>query len=258
VFTIELVVERPMLTRICLFERPAAMGQGGAILLTSTVPPSAAKALQQKLSSLRSDLYLLDCPVSGGVARAALGDLTLLCSGDPRGLEAARPVLEAMSGTAGNAGNLWIIPGGIGSGSAVKMVHQALAGESTINGFELESAAPGLSLTRRRSDYRMIGTQINMITETMAFAARLGLPLRLIHNLLIRSTGFCGVLGPRGKNMLDGKLQPDSTVDIWLKDLGIVTDEALELGVPVYYSTHVLQSCVMASSYGWGSQDDSR
>jgi putative dehydrogenase len=104
----------------------------------------------------------------------------------------------------------------------------------------------------------MIGTQINMITETMAFAARLGLPLRLIHNLLIRSTGFCGVLGPRGKNMLDGKLQPDSTVDIWLKDLGIVTDEALELGVPVYYSTHVLQSCVMASSYGWGSQDDSR
>lgn len=124
----ELVRGRPMLTRFCLFERPAAMGQGGAILLTSTVPPSAAKALQQKLSSLRSDLYLLDCPVSGGVARAALGDLTLLCSGDPRGLEAARPVLEAMSGTAGNAGNLWIIPGGIGSGSAVKMVHQALAG----------------------------------------------------------------------------------------------------------------------------------
>jgi 3-hydroxyisobutyrate dehydrogenase-like beta-hydroxyacid dehydrogenase len=230
------------------------MGQGGAILLTSTVPPSAAKALQQKLSSLRSDLYLLDCPVSGGVARAALGDLTLLCSGDPRGLEAARPVLEAMSGTAGNAGNLWIIPGGIGSGSAVKMVHQALAGESS----RLSSAWHEPMLIGRPSRSHTAGTQINMITETMAFAARIGLPLRLIHNLLIRSTGFCGVLGPRGKNMLDGKLQPDSTVDIWLKDLGIVTDEALELGVPVYYSTHVLQTCVMASSYGWGSQDDSR
>lgn len=205
------------------------MAKDAAILLTSTVPPSVAKSLQQKIQALRPDLYLLDCPVSGGVARAALGDLTLLCSGDPKGLEAARPVLEAMSGTTGNAGNLWIIPGGVGSGSAVKMAHQALA-----------------------------GTQISLITETMAFAARLGLPLRLTHKLLMKSIGSCGFLGPRGKNMLDGKLQPDSTVDIWLKDLHIVSDEALDLGVPVYYSTHALQSFTMASSYGWGLQDDSR
>ena len=227
------------------------MAQGGAILLTSTVPPSVAKSLQEKLSAVRSDLYLLDCPVSGGVARAALGDLTLLCSGDPQGLQAARPVLEAMSGTAGNAGNLWVIPGGVGSGSAVKMVHQALAGEYQ------SWTKTMIKYGRTENDCRS-GTQINMITESMAFAARLGLPLRLTHKLLIKSIGFCGVIGPRGKNMLDGKLQPDSTVDIWLKDLSIVSDEALDLGVPVYYSTHVLQSCIMASSYGWGLQDDSR
>lgn len=58
--------------------------------------------------------------------------------------------------------------------------------------------------------------------------------------------------------MLDGKLQADSQVDIWLKDLGIVSDEGMALGVPVFYSTHVLQSSVMASSYGWGADDDSR
>jgi len=102
------------------------------------------------------------------------------------------------------------------------------------------------------------GTQINLVTECMAFAARFGLPLRLIHKLLLNSSGFCGPLGPRGKNMLDGKLQADSQVDIWLKDLGIVSDEGMVLGVPVFYSTHVLQSSVMASSYGWGADDDSR
>jgi 3-hydroxyisobutyrate dehydrogenase-like beta-hydroxyacid dehydrogenase len=205
------------------------MAKDGSVLLMSTVPSSTARSLQAKLHCVRADLSLLDCPVSGGVARAALGDLTLLCSGDSLGLGVAWPVLQAMSSTHGNKGNLWIIPGGVGNGSAVKMTHQALA-----------------------------GTQINLVTEVMAFAARSGVSLRSTHRLLLQSTGSCGVLGPRGKNMLDGKLKPDSTVDIWVKDLSIVSAEAESLGVPVYFSTHVLQSSIMASSYGWGMEDDSR
>jgi 3-hydroxyisobutyrate dehydrogenase len=116
------------------------MAKGGAVLLMSTVPPSTAKSLQDKLRAVRSDLFLLDCPVSGGVARAALGDLTLLCSGDEAGLKTAWPVLKAMSGTHGNVGNLWVIPGGVGNGSAVKMTHQALAGEELALGLFLTFA----------------------------------------------------------------------------------------------------------------------
>jgi 3-hydroxyisobutyrate dehydrogenase len=104
------------------------MTQGGVVLLMSTVPPSVAISIQEKLQASRSDLHLLDCPVSGGVARAALGDLTILCGGEAAAIEVARPVLASMSGTKGNAANLWIIPGGVGKGSAVKMTHQALAG----------------------------------------------------------------------------------------------------------------------------------
>lgn len=58
--------------------------------------------------------------------------------------------------------------------------------------------------------------------------------------------------------MIEGKLKPDSTVDIWLKDLNIVTDEAELLQVPVWYSSYVLQANVLASSFGWGLDDDSR
>jgi 3-hydroxyisobutyrate dehydrogenase-like beta-hydroxyacid dehydrogenase len=58
--------------------------------------------------------------------------------------------------------------------------------------------------------------------------------------------------------MIDGLLKPNSTIDIWLKDLGIVVDEADTLGVPVYFSSYVLQINILGSSYGWGLQDDSR
>jgi 3-hydroxyisobutyrate dehydrogenase-like beta-hydroxyacid dehydrogenase len=108
---------------------PAAMAQEGVVLLMSTVPPSAAISMQNKLREVRPDLYLLDCPVSGGVGRAAQGDLTILCGGADKGIDIASPVLKALSGTLGKDANLCIIPGGLGKGSAVKMVHQALAGE---------------------------------------------------------------------------------------------------------------------------------
>jgi hypothetical protein len=92
----------------------------------------------------------------------------------------------------------------------------------------------------------------------MAFAARIGLPLALTREVLLKSTATSGILNTRGKNMIDGLLKPNSTIDIWLKDLGIVVDEADTLGVPVYFSSYVLQINILGSSYGWGLQDDSR
>ncbi len=154
-----------------------------------------------------------------------------------------------MSGTLGKDSNLCVIPGGIGGGSAVKMAHQALAGKSGRAGYT-QFSCPALPP----------GTQITLVAEVMAFAARLGLPLRSLREHLLRadSTATSGIIRTRGQNMLDGLLKPNSTVDIWLKDLGIVLDEAEAMQVPVYFSGYVLQANILASSYGWGLQDDSR
>jgi len=46
------------------------------IVLNSTVPPSFAKDLGNRLASLGRGLQLIDAPVSGGVSRAAQGQLT--------------------------------------------------------------------------------------------------------------------------------------------------------------------------------------
>lgn len=53
------------------------LSQDAIIILSSTVPPSYVKELDKRLNRLRKDINLIDAPVSGGVARAANGTLTV-------------------------------------------------------------------------------------------------------------------------------------------------------------------------------------
>jgi len=61
----------------------------------------------------------MDAPVSGGVAGAKAGILTVMCGGEPELVERARPVLEAF-------GKKIVLCGPVGSGHAVKAVSNAL------------------------------------------------------------------------------------------------------------------------------------
>lgn len=100
----------------------------------STVAPSQAVEIAKRVRDTRSDIAFVDCPVSGGTPRAASGDLMILASGLEYAGSKAGPalcVLESLSGSLGNHSNLVQIPGGIGSGSAVKLVNQHLAGKVT-------------------------------------------------------------------------------------------------------------------------------
>lgn len=121
-----------------------ALPDGSVVILNSTVSPSAVRDLSTRLSSLGKNLELIDAPVSGGVARAAKGELTVLgsqtyilrdllltkmlqiiSSGNEIALSKALPILTAM---AGPAKNLHRIGGGVGAASSVKLINQLLAG----------------------------------------------------------------------------------------------------------------------------------
>lgn len=95
--------------------------------------------------------------------------------------------------------------------------------------------------------------------ETLAFASRLGLPLRKTRELLLQGPGESWMMGHRGENMLDGLLQPPtSMISIFVKDMGIVTQEAETLGCPVPLASHVSQQFILGSAMGWSRDDDSR
>lgn len=85
------------------------------LLLHSTVLPTAARALADRLATL--GITLLEAPVSGGPAAAQEGRLALFLGGESDDLDAASAVLDAL-------GSQQFRLGPVGAGSAVKLANQ--------------------------------------------------------------------------------------------------------------------------------------
>ncbi|KFK43991.1 hypothetical protein AALP_AA1G200600 [Arabis alpina] len=195
---------------------------GATVVLASTVSPAFVSQLERRLENGGKDLKLVDAPVSGGVKRAAMGELTVMASGTDEALKSAGSVLSALSE------KLYVIKGGCGAGSGVKMVNQLLA-----------------------------GVQIASAAEAIAFGARLGLNTRKLFNVISNTGGTSWVFENRVPHMLDNDYTPYSALDIFVKDLGIVTREGLSRKLPLHISTVAHQLFLAGSAAGWGRIDDS-
>lgn len=111
--------------------------------MCSTVPASYAQSVAEDLVNHgREDIHLIDAPVSGGALRAANGTLSIMAGAPDAALESGRFLLEAMS----DANKLYLVPGGIGAGSNMKMVHQVLAGIHILGASEAMGFAAHLGL----------------------------------------------------------------------------------------------------------------
>lgn len=94
--------------------------ESGATLVDCT---SGDPATSQRIAARLAErgVGFVDAPVSGGVAGAVKGILTIMCGGDEATMQRARPVLEAF-------GEKIVLCGPIGAGHAVKAVNQAMLG----------------------------------------------------------------------------------------------------------------------------------
>ena len=132
----------------------------------------------------RSDIFLVDCPVSGGTVRAAGGTLTILSSGSLSALNQSREILENLSE------KLFVISGGVGAASNVKMINQLLA-----------------------------GIHIAAASEAMGLAVRMGLNTRRVYEIIINAAGNSWMFENRVPHMLDNDWTPRSALDIFVKDM---------------------------------------
>uniref|UniRef100_A0A803MVE7 Ketose-bisphosphate aldolase class-II family protein n=1 Tax=Chenopodium quinoa TaxID=63459 RepID=A0A803MVE7_CHEQI len=196
-----------------------ALSAGATIILSSTVSPAYVNQLDQRLKG--KNLKLVDAPVSGGVKRASSGTLTVMASGTDEALEQCISVLSALSE------KLYIIKGGCGAGSCVKMVNQLLAG------VHIASAA-----------------------EALAFGARLGLPTRNLFQIMTTTSGTSWMLENRGPHMVDNDFTPYSALNIFVKDLGIVSHECSSRKIPLHVAVTAHQLFLAGSAAGWGALDD--
>jgi 3-hydroxyisobutyrate dehydrogenase len=195
------------------------MREGAVFVSSATMDPAIARRLAARLEE--TGRPYLDAPMSGGAVRAAEGELTFLASGTKAAFDAARPALEAM------AGKLYELGDAAGQGAAFKMINQLLA-----------------------------GVHIAAASEAMSFAAKQGLDLRKVYEVITASAGNSWMFENRMPHVLDGDYSPKSAVDIFVKDLGIVQDMARAEKYPVPVAAAALQMFLMASGSGMGRDDD--
>ena len=196
-----------------------AMPPGAVFVSCATVDPGVARILARRLEA--TGRHYLDAPMSGGAGRAVDGTLTFLASGTETAFATARPALHAMAATVHELGRA------PGDGSAFKMINQLLA-----------------------------GVHIAAAAEAVAFAARQGMDLRRVYEVITASAGNSWMFENRIPHVLDGDYTPRSAVEIFVKDLGIVQDMARAARFPVPMAAAALQMFLMTAGAGMGADDD--
>jgi L-threonate 2-dehydrogenase len=197
----------------------AAMPDGAVFISSATMDPDVARGLAKRLET--TGRHYLDAPISGGAQRAAEGALTILASGSPTAFEKARPALKAMAAT------LYELGHEPGVGAAFKMINQLLA-----------------------------GVHIAAACEAIAFAARQGLDIKRVYEVITASAGNSWMFENRVPHVLEGDYTPRSAVDIFVKDLGIIQDMARNARFPVPVAAAALQMFLMTSAAGMSRDDD--
>ena len=199
----------------------AALAPQASVILMATCPPEAVKALAWRVEE--AGRRFVDAPVSGGVAGAKAGTLSIMVAASWETLAAVRPMLDALGDKVFHVGTR------PGQGATVKAVNQLLC-----------------------------GVHIAATAEAFALAERVGVDLHVVLEIMSGSSASSWMLRDRGPRMLEAEPEVTSAVDIFVKDLGIVLEagRGAKAALPLAALAH--QLFLSTSGRGDGAADDSQ
>ncbi len=195
------------------------MAPGSTIFVCSTISPAQARDLAALAS--QQNIRLLDCPVSGGRIGAENGTLTLMIGGQREAIEEHRLALEAVSK------KIYYL-GDAGMGETAKAVNQAL-----------------------------VAIHYVATAECLLLAARSGLDLKQMLEIIIDSEGYSKIFETRGIRMMDRKFEPIGVLKVIVKDTGIVLNTADSLGLPMPMTSIARQLFQAGVNQGFGEEGSS-
>nr|WP_180317554.1 L-threonate dehydrogenase [Delftia acidovorans] len=197
-----------------------ALQPGSVFVMCSTVDPNWSVALEARLQA--QGVHYIDAPISGGAAKAASGQMTMMTAARPEAYAACQGVLDAM------AAKVYRLGHSAGAGSKVKIINQLLA-----------------------------GVHIAAAAEAMALGLREGVDAAALYEVITHSAGNSWMFENRMAHVLAGDYTPLSAVDIFVKDLGLVLDTARHSKFPLPLASTAHQMFMQASTAGHGREDDS-
>jgi putative dehydrogenase len=181
------------------------MKPASTVILTATIKPSEARDIGAKLEG--TGINLIDSPVSGGFPGAQSGTLTMMAAGKPDVMQAAEPVMQAVSATIHHVGE------DAGMGQTVKACLQTL-----------------------------IGSIFSATFEASVLAAKAGISGEVLYKVFSTSGAGCGVMSTALGNIIDRKFEKTgSHIATMHKDLTISLALAEELGVPMNMASTAMQ-----------------
>jgi 3-hydroxyisobutyrate dehydrogenase len=192
--------------------------QEGAILIESSTVSTAWIAELAHLASAHG-AELLDAPVTGSRMQAAAGQLTFLVGGSDRALEAATPVLKAMSKEIVHLGP-------VGSGAKMKLINNFLC-----------------------------GVQVASLAEGLTWIERSGLDRDKALSILKNGAPGSPLLGTISARMVNHDYTVNFLLKLMAKDLAYAQSEALVCGVHLKTSEAARGLFESAVTKGFGEDD---
>ncbi len=197
----------------------AGMTRGAIFVDHTTASANLARQLHAQAGAL--GLGFIDAPVSGGQAGAQNGALTVMCGGDPAIYARAEPVIAAYA-------KACRLMGPAGAGQLTKMVNQIC-----------------------------IAGLVQGLAEGMAFAAKAGLDMQSVIDVIAKGAAQSWQMDNRHKSMIAGQFEFGFAVDWMRKDLAICLEEARRNGAALPVAALVDQFYADVQAMGGGRWDTS-
>jgi 3-hydroxyisobutyrate dehydrogenase len=200
------------------------LGDGKTVVDCSTIDPEVERAQHERVGA--AGARFLDAPLSGGTAGAQRGTLTLMVGGDAAVLADTTPALEPFAG-------LIVHVGGPGMGQVVKLCNQVI-----------------------------YAAQMTATAEATALAAKSGVDMAKLYEVLTHATGDCVAVRTRlpvpgvvPDSPASNGWQPGFMTDLMAKDVDLAMAYASKSGVPVATAAAARQLLTAASTAGYGRED---
>ncbi len=194
----------------------AGLRAGGTWIDNSTNDRSETLRLAEIAAG--NGVRTLEAPVTGGVHKAAAGEITVLVGGEEALFDEHRHLLGAI-------GDPVLYMGPLGSAAVIKVITNMLA-------------------------------FINLVSvgEALMLAKRGGLDLTKSFEAILNSSGNSFVCETEGQVILNGSYDIGFTMDLACKDLGFATQFGREFGVPLDLAGQTAQTFIRARArYGGGA-----